>query len=80
MYDLLQLLQGNKLNITIANKSANSIKAKFKSRIQTYNSPSVIYQVPCNSCNKSYIGETSDNERRVGQHRCSLRTADSITQ
>ena len=66
----------DKLNLTIVNKSANSIKAQFKNKIQSYNSPSVIYQVPCNSCNKSYIGETSDFERRVKEHRYSLRTAD----
>ena len=34
----------DKLNLTIVNKSANSIKAQFKNKIQTYNSPSVIYK------------------------------------
>ena len=64
------------MNIKIINKSINSIKSQFNSKLWSCNDPSVIYQVPSNSCDKSYIGETSDIKRRTTQHRYSLRTAD----
>ena len=35
-----------------------------------------IYSIPCNNCNKTYIGETNDLERRKKQHTDSIRRGD----
>ena len=65
-----------KSNIIPVFKNMNTIKKVLSSNKKQNMSSPCIYKIPCNECNKIYIGETIDFDRRKLQHRDSIRKAD----
>ena len=57
-------------------KNTNTIKKVIGNQQSLAASKPCIYRIPCNNCNKSYIGETNDLERRKKQHIDSVRRGD----
>ena len=68
----------NKLDIQLVSKSSQTLKNYVKNHptVDNSNKQNIIYQIPCSSCSKSYIGESSDFDRRMYQHRYSQRNFD----
>lgn len=60
-------------NITLAHKNSNNLKflfsnLKYKTPIQKQSN--IIYQIPCNDCDKVYIGQTSQYlKERINGHK-----------
>ena len=66
----------NECNIRGVFRNTNTL-SKFMKRQTASDLPKpCIYSIPCNSCNKIYIGETNDLERRKKQHIESVRKGD----
>lgn len=69
---------GIKVAITTGRKSGDILKSKQKSRDMNTGT-SVVYQIPCGGCQKSYVGETgrglktrlAEHKRDVREHRVS---------
>ena len=69
---------GIKVAITTGRKSGDILKSKQKSRYMNTGT-SVVYQIPCGGCQKSYVGETgrglktrlAEHKRDVREHRVS---------
>lgn len=63
----------NHHNINIAHKSQNHIKqffTKLKSETPKMKKTHVIYKIPCNNCNKKYIGQTAQYlQERIKAHK-----------
>lgn len=72
---LIQALKTD--NIMFAKKNEftiNKLFSKTKNRIPKELSKDVVYQIPCSSCNKVYIGQTSQQlKKRVSQHKSDLK-------
>lgn len=71
--EIPQLLKN--LNVNVAFKSSNTMKTAL-----IKNSPDItkgcVYRIPCNSCEKFYIGQTGKAlEKRIEQHKKSVRYA-----
>ena len=71
----------NEMNINLVHKSNNTLKSKLKHHIKNNdtitNKQNVIYHIPCSVCTHCYIGETSDFERRMYQHKYAYRNMDT---
>ena len=66
LYSLKQILPKN---ITLIPSNNITLKNILKPPKRKENLPqSCIYHIPCNTCNKTYIGETIDLQRRKNQH------------
>ena len=58
------------MNINIANKNTNTLRQMFNNyKTSSSTDSSTIYYIPCQSCSLGYIGESSDHERRLYQHK-----------
>ena len=68
----------NRLNIQVVSKSNQTLKNFVKNNPEINNSEkqNIIYEIPCSGCSKSYIGESSDFNRRMYQHKYSQRNFD----
>lgn len=64
----------NSLNNEICIVKSNSIilKHTLKPKINKSDNNIGVYKIPCNQCNKIYIGETNDYKRRLYQHSLDL--------
>ncbi|XP_058816886.1 uncharacterized protein LOC131680184 [Topomyia yanbarensis] len=62
-------------------KIKNTIFTMLKDRIPKMQQTNVVYSIPCGGCdNREYIGQTSQTlEKRIAQHKNSIRTSTSIT-
>ena len=70
------------MNIKIANKNSNTLRQMFDNfKKPSSIGPSVIYYIPCQSCPLGYIGDCSNYDRCLYQHRYdrrNLNTNDAI--
>ena len=65
-------------NIKAVYRTTNTIqKYVHKNYKNAIENKACIYEIPCQDCSKTYIGETNDFERRRRQHRDSLRRGDT---
>ena len=65
-----------KCNIKTVFRNTNTIQQHLRKGKQCTDNKACIYEIPCQNCNKSYIGETIDFNRRQRQHRDSLTRGD----
>ena len=65
-------------NIDVITRTSRTVKNLIKPSSTSPNETTAgIYSIPCQTCPKSYIGETSRNiETRIREHKYSLRTND----
>ena len=63
-------------NIRGVYRNTNTLKKYMNKRTPCDIPKPCIYSIPCNNCEKSYIGETNDLERRKKQHIDSVRRGD----
>ena len=62
--------------ITPVYKNTNTIKKHLVKKTRTQSNKPCIYEIPCRDCNKKYIGESIDINRRKKQHQDSLNKGD----
>ena len=64
-------------NVIDVYKNTNTLSKYLKRKKNNSSSTQpCIYTIPCSSCDKMYIGETIDLERRMKQHKDALRKGD----
>ena len=64
-------------NVVPIFKNSNTLKSLMSKNLrETDSNQPCIYKVPCNGCEKVYIGETIDIERRKREHKDSIRKGD----
>ena len=64
-------------NIVDVYRNTNTLaKSLKKKKNHSCGTQACIYTIPCSSCNRMYIGETIDLERRKKQHKDALRKGD----
>ena len=61
-------------NITLIPSNNIILKKVFKPPKASNPNPPCIYSIPCQTCELNYIGETTEHNRRIYQHRYDLNT------
>jgi len=71
----------NKYNIQVISKPGQRVGQllnKHKFKISNHDRSDIIYKIPCNNCEKSYIGETSKKLKdRIKQHQGTIKRQDN---
>jgi predicted GIY-YIG superfamily endonuclease len=62
--------------INIVTRQTHKLSSYFMTPKHLEDEQAGIYRIPCENCNKSYIGETDNFNRRMKQHLHSLNTGD----
>ncbi|CAG9760623.1 unnamed protein product [Ceutorhynchus assimilis] len=64
-------------NVKIANKNIkpiNKLYSKLKDQTSNLNKSNIVYSIPCNNCDKIYIGQTKQNlKNRISGHKSDIR-------
>ena len=66
----------DKCNITGVFRNTNTLMKYMRKPTESDMPKPCIYEIPCKNCERSYIGETNDLERRTKQHIDSVRRGD----
>ena len=66
----------NKCNVKPVFRNTNTIQKYVRNKTSSDEKRPCIYEIPCQGCNKTYIGESIDFDRRKRQRRDSLLRGD----
>ncbi|MBV2145486.1 MAG: GIY-YIG nuclease family protein, partial [Wolbachia endosymbiont of Pissodes strobi] len=72
---IIKIFRNEPVKLALKNvKSIGNLYSKLKDKTIALNYSNLVYSIPCNNCDKKYIGQTSQNlKNRISGHKSDIR-------